>query len=107
MPIRPEMKPLYPYNWGEISLRIRYERAKGVCEFCGAVEGKPNPKTGSIVVLTVAHLDQDPTNCDDENLKALCQKCHLDHDRPFHIRTRKRNRLLADNLLFDVMELVP
>lgn len=30
--------------------------------------------------LTVAHLDQDPRNCDDDNLVALCQRCHLGYD---------------------------
>lgn len=34
------------------------------------------------VVLTVAHLDQDPGNNDRANLAALCQRCHFAHDRP-------------------------
>lgn len=33
--------------------------------------------------LTVAHLDQNPSNNDRSNLKALCTGCHLNHDRPF------------------------
>lgn len=34
------------------------------------------------VVLTVAHWDNpDPMDCRDENLKALCQRCHLMHDK--------------------------
>lgn len=32
------------------------------------------------VVLQTAHLDHDPTNCDDENLAALCQFCHAEYD---------------------------
>lgn len=28
------------------------------------------------IVLTVAHLDHTPENCADDNLKALCQRCH-------------------------------
>ncbi len=33
------------------------------------------------IVLTVAHLDQDPSNCARGNLAALCQRCHLNYDR--------------------------
>jgi 5-methylcytosine-specific restriction endonuclease McrA len=33
------------------------------------------------VILTIAHLDQQPENNDPSNLKALCQRCHLAHDR--------------------------
>ena len=29
-----------------------------------------------LVVLTVAHLNHDPSDCRDENLEALCQRCH-------------------------------
>ena len=36
---------------------------------------------GSRVILTVAHLDHGLTNHDDSNLAALCQRCHLNHDR--------------------------
>ena len=38
--------------------------------------GKPHPETGSTVVLTIAHMDQDPGNNDRANLRALCQRCH-------------------------------
>lgn len=38
-----------------------------------------NPKY-TVVVLTVAHLDHTTTNNADENLAALCQRCHLLHD---------------------------
>ena len=33
MPIRKEMKNLYPKNWKEISLRIRFERADNKCGY--------------------------------------------------------------------------
>jgi hypothetical protein len=39
--------------------------------------------------LTTAHLDQQPSNNDRSNLKALCPKCHLAHDRPH----RQSNRM--------------
>lgn len=62
-----------------------------------------HPDTGSIVVLTVAHLDHVPENCADDNLKAMCQRCHNRYDAPMRragIRQRKREALdMAD--LFD------
>lgn len=33
------------------------------------------------IVLTVAHLDHTPENCDDDNLRAWCQRCHNRYDR--------------------------
>ncbi len=91
MPIRPEMRALYPRDWPAISRRIR-ERAGNRCEECGAENGRPNPRTGSRVVLTVAHLDHDPRNCADGNLRALCQLCHLRYDAAEHARNAQRTR---------------
>jgi hypothetical protein len=34
------------------------------------------------IVLTVAHLDHTPENCGDDNLKAMCQRCHNRYDMP-------------------------
>ena len=104
MPIRPENKARYPKNWPEISLRIR-ERAGWRCEQdmriggaviarCDARQGQPHPITGSIVVLTVAHLDHNPENCADDNLKAMCQKCHLRYDQHHHKACDKTGKLL-------------
>lgn len=45
------------------------------------------------IVLTVAHLDHTPENCDPANLKALCQRCHNLYDgahRRAGIRQRQR-----------------
>ena len=39
------------------------------------------------IILTVAHLDHQPENCDPANLKALCQRCHNRYDQPH----RKKN----------------
>lgn len=44
------------------------------------------------VVLTVAHLDHNPENCAEENLSALCQACHLAHDRKQHAANARRTR---------------
>lgn len=93
----------YPPDWPAISKRIR-ARAAGRCEGppgrwpndpgrCEARQGEPHPITGSRVVLTVAHVhDPDPMNCSDSNLAALCQRCHLNHDRPMHIASARRSR---------------
>lgn len=55
------------------------------------------------IVLTVAHLDHKPENCSADNLRALCQRCHLRHDAHQHARTRRENRkrALAVRDLFD------
>ena len=35
MPIRPELRPLYPPRWRELSSHVRFERAEGRCQRCG------------------------------------------------------------------------
>ncbi len=40
------------------------------------------------VYLAAAHRDHDPTNSTPRNLAALCQRCHMLHDRPEHQRRR-------------------
>ena len=42
------------------------------------------------VVLATAHLDHDPSNNLSCNLKALCQRCHMLHDREEHQRQRRK-----------------
>ncbi len=46
------------------------------------------------VVLATAHLDHDPGNNRVRNVRALCQRCHLLHDRPEHRRRRRVTVLL-------------
>ena len=54
------------------------------------------------VVLAAAHLDSDPTNNRLKNLRALCQRCHILHDRLHHLAQRwiTYRRRLADGDLF-------
>lgn len=47
---------------------------------------------GVKIVLTIAHLDHTPENCDDDNLKALCQRCHLAYDAEHHAETARATR---------------
>jgi 5-methylcytosine-specific restriction endonuclease McrA len=84
---------LYPSNWKEISEDRRFNVAGNRCEFCGAENYEPNPVTGSKVILTVAHLDHNPQNNTPENLRALCQLCHLRYDAKHHAWSRKQNGL--------------
>lgn len=94
---------LYPSDWHAISRRLRFERAGNRCEWCNAENYKTHPVTGSIVILTVAHLgiakpDGTPGSKEDlhdvreANLAALCQRCHLNFDRDDHLRRRFFNR---------------
>lgn len=107
MPIKPENKNRYPKDWKQIRQRI-LERANNRCEVCGIqnysmVERVVSDRHGGMVskmvriVLTIAHLDNTPENCDPSNLKAMCQKCHINYDKEFHARnariTRERKRI--------------
>ncbi len=40
------------------------------------------------VLLAAAHLDHDPANNRLRNLKSLCQRCHMLHDRQHHLEQR-------------------
>jgi len=93
----------YPAGWKKISLTIR-RIAGNRCEFCGIANGSPlkSGRAGK-VVLTVAHLGVDyPSGKEGskhdkhdvrrENLKSLCQACHLRLDLPDHIAHAKETR---------------
>jgi len=99
MPIRPENRARYPMNWKAISHRIRFERSRGRCECsgecglhyerrCEEVHGQRAAWANGRVVLTVAHLDHTPENCADDNLKAMCQRCHNRYDAEHRAETR-------------------
>lgn len=103
MPIRPENLKRYPVDWPAISLRIK-ERAGWRCECegecgrgthagrCPNLHGGQAYGTGSKVVLTTAHLDHTPEHCEQSNLKAMCQGCHLHYDKEHHAETAYRTR---------------
>ena len=97
MPIRPENKARYSKDWNAIAAAIR-ERAGNRCEGsndypeCRAENGQAHPETGSRVVLTVAHLDHTPEHCEPSNLRAMCQRCHLNYDKHHHAQTAYRTR---------------
>jgi len=93
----PMDRTMYPARWDEISLAVR-EDADWRCEGspaypdCRARHGQPHPVTGSRVVLTVAHLDHNPANCERANLRAWCQRCHLTYDAALHAQHAAETR---------------
>jgi hypothetical protein len=102
MPIRASEKARYPKDWKAISLRIR-ERAQDRCECvsecglhpwgrCVEKQGRKAFFAKGKIILTVAHLDHTPENCGDDNLKAMCQRCHLRYDREHHAETSRKTR---------------
>lgn len=97
MPIRPENKKRYPKNWNEVRANI-LERAEHKCEGspdypdCRAKNYESHPETGSKVILTIGHLDHTPENCEDDNLKAWCQRCHLNYDAEHHAESRYKDK---------------
>ena len=111
----------YPHDWEQISARIRFERAGGVCERCGVKHGAIGARDvdgvwhdeddiesmnsdygrelfgGKFphiikIVLTCAHLNHDTHDNRDSNLAALCQQCHNRHDMPYRVKNRRLNR---------------
>jgi hypothetical protein len=94
MPI--DYKKYHP-KWSLIRLLI-LKRADNNCEGspkypdCRAANGSINKNTGSKIVLTIAHMDHNRDNNRFENLKALCQRCHLVHDAKQHHYSRKYGR---------------
>jgi len=67
----------------------------------GVVYGEPVR-----VVLTVAHLDHVPENCDPSNLRAWCQRCHNAYDAPMR-RAGISARARAARAVGDLFEGVP
>lgn len=102
-------RPPYPPDWTAISAKIR-GRAGDRCECegeCGLHRTHPGPRrcterngrpawwAKGIVVLTVSHLNHDPSDCRHENLKAFCNRCHLRYDIEHHKQSRVINRRRA------------
>lgn len=118
MPIRPENRRRYPPHWPQLSAHIKFVRAQGRCECLGECgrgshhgrcpnrHGQPAYGSGAMTVLTTAHLNHTPEDCDLHNLKAMCQGCHLHYDRDHHAETRRaRTQLMLAaqmDTLFDI-----
>ena len=122
MPIKPENLHRYPPDWDDIRVAIlgragyRCEWpgcgarhfARGVWRE-GVFHQLEHPSTPHCVdlelaksiraderiiriVLTIAHLDHQPENCDHENLRAWCQRHHLAYDQKHHQTTAYMTR---------------
>ncbi|MER9458171.1 hypothetical protein NKI64_31470 [Mesorhizobium sp. M0478] len=52
------------------------------------------------VAIAAAHLNHDAGDCRPKNLRAFCQRCHMLHDKPEHLRQRdltyKKRRAVGD-----------
>lgn len=60
------------------------------------------------VWLATAHLDHNPFQTHDRNLAALCQRCHLAHDRGQHVlnaQGTRRRRKAEERVHFAVADL--
>lgn len=67
--------------------RVEAQRAIGEKRWCGA-NGPEHLLRIIRIVCTVAHLDHTPENNDEDNLRFLCQRCHLAYDARHHAQTR-------------------
>ena len=62
-----------------------------VLEHCWDKMG--NPTKPVRIVLTISHTDHDTTNNNPRNLRALCQRCHIHHDRELHMANARATRV--------------
>jgi hypothetical protein len=101
----------YHPQWPWISYYIRHYRAQNQCEACGLANHSLYPasirintsfplfennhaalRSGTKVLLTVAHLDGNTKNNDFRNLMCLCTHCHLNRDRNENNQKKKYGR---------------
>jgi 5-methylcytosine-specific restriction endonuclease McrA len=100
----------YPVDWKDIIRPDILKRDNYKCKHCGLSNRTLFVREGgkrividdsfmhnyylalkykiSKVVLTIAHLDGNRENNEYINLAALCQSCHLYHDRHQHLMSR-------------------
>jgi hypothetical protein len=69
--------------WDEVRQTWRDGRGRAIPSPAPAEQ---QPVRTTKVVLAAAHFDHDPGHCGrrHRNIRALCQRCHLLHDRPEH-----------------------
>jgi len=104
-------KDRYPANWNDTIRPKALEKANYRCSKCNVVHRfcyvfDENGKRYKInkseiqeykeaglkayqVFLQVAHLDNDPNNNEEENLRVFCAKCHLANDKEYKNLLRK------------------
>ena len=108
----PIIRDRYPANWNNLALQIKHE-AKWCCQQCQRPCRQPSEPLANFLsrvqqwrrqitprpakfeaaprryLLTVAHLDQQPSNQARSNLKALCTVCYLQFDSRFRAKQRR------------------
>jgi hypothetical protein len=102
VPIKPEFRKFYGKEWRTVTRPRILARAKNLCEQCGVPNHAKVWRSGIAwsrrkfkiarrrirIVLTIAHMNHTPGDDRDENLKALCQWCHLNYDQAHHRESR-------------------
>ena len=115
MPIKPEFRHFYGREWRTVTRPRILKRAGDRCELCRAPNGvivwrlhrwwgkRRRIRWANAhlvrIVLTIAHLNHTAGDDRDENLKALCQWCHLNHDKEHHRTSRATRKDAARPLL--------
>ena len=99
----PMLRNLYPVDWHAIATRIKWQ-AEWKCEQCGLQCRFPDEKFDTHRrTLTVAHVNHCPPDVADNNLVALCPRCHLAYDQTRKVMQRlatKRIKRVAKMQLF-------
>ncbi|MEL6763530.1 MAG: hypothetical protein AAFO87_07670 [Cyanobacteria bacterium J06607_6] len=121
-------RSLYPDNWEQIAFAIKQE-AQWTCEGCGRPCLHPGESVTDFVgrlttelpiwlidnpethprrfLLSVAHLDHLPQNCERTNLRAWCCPCHCRYDlaqmtRKKHLKAEREGQLSLDDIEADI-----
>jgi 5-methylcytosine-specific restriction endonuclease McrA len=86
----------YPPDWPDISFHVRTSR-NYTCEGCGQIGNRKNN------VLTVHHVNYDPSDNREDNLLLLCQKCHLalQQGNPPHLIRLRQGQLPLMEVIHD------
>lgn len=123
----PMQRSLYPPEWQAIAY-LKKDLANWTCEQCDRPCRKPGETEQEFIprlplrwypdlfqevadgdltdvdiklgrfVLTVAHLDHNPANCQQTNLRALCAPCHCRYDLSQMARKKMLKRERAGQL---------
>lgn len=130
MPLTAAARAEYPCDWPFLSWNIVMRRSGRRCECgdpnlpwdCGrgpahhGPDGRCRNRHGQPrwrgkpwqrpVILSLIHLNHDPTSRDVTTMRASCEGCHLHEDQLQHAETRRRNREARLGLvpLFDVAD---
>lgn len=87
---------IYPKYFKDFSRELKKQIGK--CQSCGHDGSGKN-------YLTTAHLDQNPTNNEPENIKVLCRSCHIQFDQKFHLFTMSTSKKTDNSHLPEKVDL--